>query len=130
MKIDGNTIRMTDDEFRSHIIAQDDDDDYSESGYVVIRISNDLCFLSSYGHCSCYGTATSLRGGDYGDCKSDEFMVFQWRGTWAELVDMAKRTADPALPDRTADPEDYDYDHLVSVYSQILKQNENDDSAK
>lgn len=99
-------------DFVSHVIAQDDDQDYSESGYVAVR-KDDWAAIAKYSHCSCYGTWDSLtdRTGK---------PAWDWEGTPGELVGMAIRMADPCMPDRVADEKDYDYDHLVKVYQQVL----------
>jgi hypothetical protein len=110
-------ISITDREkFQACIIAQDDDNDYDESGYVAV-VDGDFAAISRYGHCSCYGTWTAICGG--GVCSDGGTPNWDWTGTVLELIDMAERCADPALPARTADPKDYDYDHLVNVYTQI-----------
>lgn len=41
------------------------------------------------------------------------------------MVDMAVRMADPAIPERAATDEDYDFDHLKAVYAEIIAWNEN-----
>lgn len=100
-------------DFEKAIIAQDDDNDYQESGYVVVRVGN-WCALSDYGHCSCFGTWTDLNG-----CGSDGIR-WCWMGTYEELLELARNGMDPALPQRKADPADSDYDHLMAVYGQVL----------
>lgn len=105
--------------FSDSIIAQDDDEDYSESGYVVVRIG-DWCAIARYGHCSCFGTWASITGGGISDSEGDTDPQWDWQGTHAQLLDMARRTADPSMPERAADPEDSDYDHLQKVYQQVL----------
>lgn len=93
----------------NYIIAQDDDNDYSESGYVVLDRDGE-CLIGSYSHCSCYGTWDNdqLSG------------TWVWMGNREELIDMAKRGVDPVMPTRLANSKDYDYDHLMSVYQQVL----------
>lgn len=103
-------MRMTKEQFYESIIAQDDDCDYSESGYVA-GVFQDVAYIARYSHCSCYCTFSVI---------GDDVANFDWRGSVDELIEMAKRKADPAIPERTADPEDYDYDHLISVYRDIL----------
>jgi hypothetical protein len=112
-------ISITDREkFQNCIIAQDDTNDYDESGYVAV-VDGDFAAISRYGHCSCYGTWTAICGG--GICSSGDTGTpeWDWTGTVAELLDMAERCADPAMPARTANSEDCDYGYLVNVYSQI-----------
>lgn len=111
---------MTREDFRKMIIAQDDDNDYSESGWVAL-VNGRQAALATYGHCSCYSTFTSLCGGGISDTYKSGKPRLTWRGTPAELVRMAARRADPAMPDRDADPKDYNYDHLVNVYDAVLE---------
>jgi uncharacterized protein (TIGR02996 family) len=106
--------------FQKSIVAQDDDNDYDESGYVVVRVG-DWCAMARYSHCSCYGTWASITGGGISDSEGPNHPCWDWQGTWEKLLDMANRKADPAMPDRGADPSDYDYDHLCNVYQQILE---------
>lgn len=108
--------------FEKSIIAQDDDEDYEESGYVVVRIG-DWCAIGAYGHCSCYDTWADLTGGGISDDEGPNPPSWKWQGSYEQLVDMAKRKADPAMPEREANPEDFDYDHLCKVYEQVLSKN-------
>ena len=90
------------------VIAQHDDNDYEESGYVVVHdLVTDEYALGNYAHCSCYGTWEALSG-------------WNWIGTKKDLIKLAKNRLDPDMPEREANPEDYDYDHLVEVYKQVL----------
>lgn len=114
---------MTNEEFYKTVIAQDDDCDYSESGYVAGVLPDGTAYLAYYSHCSCYGTWTSICGGDWAGGGSEPNWL--WRGSIESLVDMARRIADPAMPDRAANENDYDHDHLVAVYNQILEWNSN-----
>lgn len=93
-----------------YIIAQDDDEDWEESGWVALVFNDHEAALSQYSHCSCYGTF-----GIGGAIES-----WDWTGTPDQLVELAKNKRDPNMPEREADPKDYDYDHLMSVYQQIL----------
>lgn len=106
--------------FSSSIIGQHDDEDYSESGYVAVRVG-DWCAIAAYGHCSCYDTWTDITGGDISDDMGSGPIKWDWQGTYAELLDMARRVADPAMPERDANPDDSDYDHLVEMYRQVLE---------
>ena len=106
-------------DFRNHIVAQDDDCDYDESGWVAV-VKNDVAGLAKYSHCSCFGTWTALHGGSYSD-SGGQNIVWDWIGSLKNLIKMAQRNADPHMPERTACPEDYDYDHLQQVYQQVLK---------
>jgi hypothetical protein len=105
--------------FHESIIAQDDDKDYSGSGYVAVCIG-DWCAISPYSHCSCFDTWASLTGGGIGDDEGPGDPSWSWTGTPDELLAMAHRVADPAIPDRDADPDDCDYDHLCEMYRQVI----------
>ena len=105
--------------FNQSIIAQDDDNDYQESGYVAVSIG-DWAAITRYGHCSCFGTWTDITGGNYGRSSGQSDIAWGWQGSVAELIEMAKNVSDPAIPSRKAVPEDCDYDHLIRVYKQIL----------
>jgi hypothetical protein len=125
-------MQLTRKQFEDSIIAQDDDESYSESGWVA-GIIYKLAYLVNYSHCSCYGTFTSIgekipngekdiHGDDeYSDDKDILEVTFDWFGTVDELIDMAKNRRDPIIFGREQDPEDYDYDHLMKVYSGIIK---------
>lgn len=106
--------------FRRSIIAQDDDNDYEESGWVCVRIA-DWCALTRYGHCSCYDTWASITGGGISDDEGPDDPHWDWQGTWAQLLEIAKGKMDTGLPGRMIEKEDYDYDHLLNVYRQILE---------
>jgi len=110
----------TKDEFEEFTIAQADDEDYQESGYVA-AVRDGVAYLSSYSHCSCYGTFDALCGGGISDWFDEEGdPQWDWTGSVDELVAMAKRCADPSMPEREATSGDCDYDHLQDVYNQIL----------
>lgn len=97
--------------WRDYVIAQDDDNDYSESGYFIVKV-NDNYGLYRYSHCSCFGTWEAF---------SNNNLSFTWVGTKEDLLYIAKNNMDPSMPDRKADPEDYDYDHLSVVYAEVIK---------
>lgn len=110
--------RMTEEEFNTSVVGQDDDNDYSESGYVacvVERAGLPVGLLGDYSHCSCYGTWEALTVDD------KQHPVWKWVGPAEELVEMARRDADPILPTRTVADEDHDADHLRAVYRQVVK---------
>lgn len=112
-------VKMTKEQFKKSIIAQDDDGDYSESGYVAVVFRN-KAHLGKYSHCSCFDTVEAL---------CDELtgiFCFLWSGSVAELVKMAKNRLDPAMPKRVSDENDCDYDHLMAVYAGILQWKKND----
>lgn len=111
-------INISKDDFRKSVIAQDDDNDYSESGWVCFLI-NKKYYLARYSHCSCYGTYTSLSGGDYVCTSGNGLVSVDWEGTKAQLKKLVKNKLDPAMPTRTADEKDYDYDHLMRVYYEL-----------
>lgn len=108
-------------DFRNHIVAQDDDCDYSESGWVAV-VRGRYAALAKYSHCSCFGTWTSLGGSGWASA-GDGQIVWDWIGTVQGLVKLAKTNGDPHLKGRTADVKDYDYDHLQEVYKGILEWN-------
>lgn len=104
--------------FNRSIIAQHDDQDYEESGYVAVVVGN-WAALSMYNHCSCYGTWESLTG----ECHNDPH--WDWTGTVDEMIALAKAKRDPFMPDREANKDDYEYDHLIEVYKQIVEWDKN-----
>ncbi len=103
-------------------IAQDDDNDYEESGYIAVY-DGKRCAIARYGHCSCYGTFTALSNQDRS--KSGNGIIWDWIGTKRQLLNMAWKKLDPHSPfgNRKADEKDNDYDHLMNVYQQILEWN-------
>ena len=104
-------------------VAQSDDCDYEESGWIAL-VDGDDAYLAQYGHCSCYGTWTALCGHTWRDDCSDDFLPanwYVWQGTKQEMIELARCKADPAVPNREAQPDDCDYDHLMEVYKQLLK---------
>lgn len=113
-------IEMTPKWFDAHVVAQADDDDYQESGYVVVELEDGRYALTNYSHCSCYATWTAICDGDWGN-SGDAYPTFLWVGSRDALIGMAQTCSDPAMSDRHADEEDSDYQHLVSVYKQVLK---------
>jgi len=106
--MESKLMKISEDEFDGCVIAQDDDCDYSESGWVAV-VKDGVAALANYSHCSCYGTFEVIDG------------KWDWTGSIPELIDMATRKADPSMPERTALKEDYDYDHLCRVYEEVLK---------
>lgn len=105
---------MTSDEFRSIVIASDDDEEFSESGWVAV-VDGDEAALGHYSHCSCYGTFEALSGTSYEGSPS-----WSWTGSVAELIELARENADPDMPQRKSGPGDTDFDHLQKVYQQVL----------
>lgn len=112
-------MNITQEDFYKFVVGQDDDDDYEESGYVAV-VKDDEAAISRYGHCSCYGTWTSLCNGGVND-SHQERPEFQWTGTVHELLFMACFGSDVSMPDRKATEDDYDFDHLVGVYKQVIQ---------
>ncbi|MBK8246440.1 MAG: hypothetical protein IPK85_03440 [Gemmatimonadetes bacterium] len=106
--------------FSEAVIAQDDDCDYQESGWVACIIDG-RAYLARYSHCSCYGTESALAGGGVND-SGGAMLTMDWEGTPGELLDMARRKADPNMPDRTSIEADHDHDHLMKVYEQVIAQ--------
>lgn len=115
------TLTLKPSEFTNWTIAQDDDQDYSESGYIALVTDDGVAYMAYYSHCSCYGTWESLAAPAYPYEGNEATLTFDWSGTPDELVDMAKRIADPANSNANANPEDYDYDHLCKVYEQVIE---------
>ncbi len=105
--------QLTVEEFQRYIVAQDGDQDYESSGFVILVFPHGMAAMSAYSHCSCYGTWESINSG--ADAK------FDWHGTLRELIQMAIDIADPIMPGRVADSGDYNYDHLCNVYKQVLE---------
>lgn len=120
----GSEIRYRDDAYDLDgklpgvkVVGQDDDNDYSESGYIAF-IYEGKAYITNYRHCSCYGTADVIFTSS--EFLPDKIPVLCWGGTVDEMVEMAKRKADPDRPERTMMEEDFDYDHLMNVYDQII----------
>ena len=112
--------------FEKHIVAQHDDEDYSESGYAVCWFPDQTCAIFNYSHCSCFGTWESISNHDdysYDDSNppEDRDVTPVWEGTSAQLIELARNKSDPAMPGRIANKNDSDYDHLMAVYEQILE---------
>lgn len=95
------------------IIAQHDDEDDDESGYIVVYDPNvNKYAISRYSHCSCYGTWSALGGDGHS---------WDWVGNLRSLLKLARNKLDFNMPERKADPDDYDYSHLIYVYEQVLE---------
>lgn len=84
--------------------------DYEGTGWIVGKYEGDEYFISSYSHCSCYGTWDPEASG-----------YQEWTGNLEDLLKMARERRDPLMPERTITPEDCDYDALVDLYGQVLK---------
>lgn len=91
-----------------NVIAQDDDRDYQESGYVVC-VKDGLAAIGSYEHCSCFGT-----------WDEQGYPKEVWSGTVAELIALAAGDFDPAVSGRKLSDQDYDVDHLRACYQQVM----------
>jgi hypothetical protein len=111
---------LTKDEFLAAVIAQDDDNDYQESGWLACVFADGTAAIGSYSHNSCYGTFEALIDSDDLNYHDDGTASFVWSGTVAQLVTMAANLADPVFPDRVAASDDHDYDHLVNMYRGVL----------
>ena len=98
-------------------IAQNDSGGYDPGGYIVVT-DGITAAIARFGHCSCFGTYTALKG-------KDSKLHFDWTGSVAELVKMARYKLDPhySLGSRKANPEDYDYGYLMACYQDVLKWN-------
>lgn len=105
-------MTLTRENWYGAVIARQDSGGYDPSGYIAV-VNGDEAAIAHFSHCSCYGTATAL-------CGDGQELGFNWSGTVAELVDMARRKADPDMPSRAADETDYDYHDLMTVYEQVL----------
>lgn len=90
------------------IARSDNDDPYSLSGYAVLSDGKRAAIVS-IGHCSCYGTWEGL---DNGPIELDI--------TVGQLIRWAKRKADPNFPTRMVNSADYDANHLLECYEQVL----------
>lgn len=108
------------DRFDSCIIGQDDDYDYSESGYVVV-VDGDWGAIANYGHCSCYGTWAAITGGGISDTQGPDEPHWDWTGTVEQLRVMVTEVRDPRHPERFASEDDCDFDHLKAAYAQARK---------
>lgn len=116
MQRQGDFIICTEEELQNAIIAQNDDNDYQESGWLAFCFSDDVCGLIAYSHNSCYGTWESITENDH-----ENTIYPNWIGTKEQLIKMAKQQIDPDMYGRKIDPnEDYDADHLLNVYKEIL----------
>jgi hypothetical protein len=118
-------VNMTDitqlsrDEFQKAIISKNDTNDYDCSGYIIAQHGEQFA-IARFGHCSCYGTYTSLT-----DHKRNNGVNWDWIGTRQELLKMARYKLDPhfSLGSRKAQPNDYDYCYLIACYKDILAWN-------
>lgn len=103
---------LTRDNFRDHIVAQHDDEDWQESGYVITLVDG-VFSLFHYSHCSCYGTVSVIMDGNIG--------TPLWTGDKDAMIELASGRGDPIVAGRTISEDDCDYGHLVVVYAQILQ---------
>jgi hypothetical protein len=118
-------IKISEKAFLRSVLAQSDDCDCQESGWVAFYW-NEKAYLARYSHCSCYDTFYMLSNGagdnDLSDDKSDDSVYpiqVVWEGTLNELFGMAYNCSDPDFPGRKASEDDSDYDHLTDVYRQL-----------
>ncbi|RTK93415.1 MAG: hypothetical protein EKK64_10255 [Neisseriaceae bacterium] len=113
-------------EFVKSKIAQDDDDNiHQESGYLVIEKDSMYSFFK-YSHCSCFDTwdCIKMKSEIYKEDAKESWNNLYvlsplWIGNRQDLDKMVRFRLDPNFPDRKADPEDFDYDHLMNVYNQL-----------
>ena len=91
----------------TEIARGDQPEPYGNSGYLAWVDHNGKARIGFFSHCSCYDTWGALDGA--------------WSGTLDELVAMAKRCADPAMPEREAGVSDCDRPMLVECYKGVLE---------
>lgn len=113
-------------------------DEYDGSGYVVFykcggaKVSTqkvDCISVLSYAHCSCYGSETAIawslglpRGrGVVSDDPMPSTPPWLFDGTVDAYLEMAARLADPALPARTASPDDHGYAAVEALYGWVQR---------
>lgn len=119
-------IKITEELFKKSIIAQKDDDDYEESGYVVLNIDNTI-YLFDYSHCSCYSTFEVITDfndqsyNDEGDKEANIDIMPLFEGSIEDFKAMAIHKSDLHMPERKSHLDDCDYEKLHSVYTQFLK---------
>lgn len=125
--------RMASKEFLASVVAQDDDDDYEEIGYVVCVVERQglrIALLAKYGHNSVHDTWSDLCqdfDGDYLNDKPDDVVCHPrwiWIGSVEEFLGLARNDADPTIPTRKNADEDYQVDHLRAVYRQVQERAE------
>lgn len=115
-------MNLTYKQFFNSVIAQDDDCDYDESGYVICVFPDNKAAIFSYSHGSYYGTWEALGGldGDGYDRPDLEREINSvWNGTVDQLIHMAENNLDFSIEGRPIDPSDYDADHLLACYKQV-----------
>lgn len=118
-------VRMTGGEFSKSVVAHDDDNDYSESGWVVVRVRRgevDYGLIARYSHCSCYDTWASICGGGLSDYYAEDVEMepsFDWVGTWDAVVKMASESIDP-MTGCVANERTEDADHLAAVWVAVI----------
>lgn len=92
--------------------------DYSASGYVVcVDGALDKAAIGNVSHCSCYGT-WEYSSGEPDGCTE------VWSGTVSELIELARNNADPAMPSRPINDQDYDAGDLKACYLEVLEWHE------
>ena len=98
---------MCDSKFDKVIIARGDAPDmYENSGYLA-QVDKKKASILNFSHCSCFDT--------------EESSEILWSGTIKSLISMAKRKADPNMPRRKANTDDFDYCRLSDMYDTVLK---------
>ena len=114
-------MELTGHEFRQSIWSQHDSGGYGPSGWLC-GVHGKIAYIAQFSHCSCYGTWEAVVGADlddYGD--SVEKFDPDWTGTLDELMVMADRQLDPAMPSRKIDGEDWDAAYLMAMYDEVLR---------
>lgn len=100
--------------FKDSIVANSWNGDAADvSGYVAVRVG-EWCAIGYYSHNSVYDTWDDLTS------EQTEEPNWVWTGSYEELLSMARRTADPNMPERGACCTDHDYDQLKSLYLTVL----------
>lgn len=125
-------MNLTSDQFRLSIIAQSDNEDYQESGWVAL-IANGQAALAHYSHCSCFGTFTSLDVNGHPTLDVNGHPTYEntylgelsvdWEGTPKELLAIAKGRLNPLVKGNPPiDPNEFDMDldHLKRVYDGVI----------
>jgi hypothetical protein len=117
-------------EYEKSLVFREDTGDYDCSGYMAVIRDSQHAAIVHIGHCSCYGTWEY----GYGDSKADvdnlEGASVVWEGTKRQLLSLARRKADPDMPDRVLSEKDFDAVYLLHVYENVLKWNDQQKSRK
>ena len=110
--------KLTQADYDRFVVVRESTNDYDESGYAAVVKDAENALILNIGHCSCYGTfnwnsdpeKSELDGGNV-----------EWQGTLEELLSMARRKADPTMPSRTANKDEYAGNYLFAMYQSLLE---------